>query len=235
MSTGDESGEPGGDQILAAEYALGLLDEAARARFATRLADEPELRRELRFWQQRFADLDGEFAEATPPARLYEGIEQRLFSGALPASAGLWSSLAFWRGLAAACLAVAIVGVGFGLWAPHAPLTGPELATALEAQGSDVSFIAIYNQAAGTVQIAALSGAPVPDKDFELWAIKGKAAPQSMGVVPVTQSRNIVLSPNLKQGFDAGTVLAVTLEQKGGSPTGVAQGPIVAKGVAIPI
>ena len=31
------------------------------------------------------------------------------------------------------------------------------------------------------------------------------------------------------------TVLAVTLEQKGGSPTGVAQGPIVAVGKAIPI
>ena len=32
-----------------------------------------------------------------------------------------------------------------------------------------------------------------------------------------------------------GTVLAVTLERKGGSPTGVAQGPIVAVGTITPI
>ena len=35
--------------------------------------------------------------------------------------------------------------------------------------------------------------------------------------------------------FGEGTVLAVTLEQKGGSPTGKAQGPIVAVGKATPI
>jgi anti-sigma-K factor RskA len=46
---------------------------------------------------------------------------------------------------------------------------------------------------------------------------------------------DLTLPETVAPGFGAGTVLAVTLEQKGGSPTGVAQGPIVALGTATAI
>ena len=85
------------------------------------------------------------------------------------------------------------------------------------------------------MRLAALSGDAVPDKDFELWAIKGSNAPVSMGVIPVNAKSDIRLSAALRQGFGQGTVLAVTLEQKGGSPTGAPQGPVVAKGAATAI
>jgi anti-sigma-K factor RskA len=113
--------------------------------------------------------------------------------------------------------------------------TGQELVAALEAQGSNVKFVAFYDAAAGTVRLAALSGDTVPNKDFELWAIKGSNAPVSMGVIPVNARSDITVSEAVKNGFGAGTVLAVTLEQKGGSPTGQPQGPIVASGAATPI
>src|SRR5690606_22638623 len=54
----------------------------------------------------------------------------------------------------------------------------------------------------------------------------------SMGGIPVDQRTEIELGPEAQTRFEPGTVLAVTLEQKGGSPTGVAQGPIVAVGTA---
>jgi anti-sigma-K factor RskA len=53
-----------------------------------------------------------------------------------------------------------------------------------------------------------------------------------MGVIPVNERREITVDPAV---IGPGTVLAVTLEQTGGSPTGVAQGPIVAVGSATPI
>ena len=56
-----------------------------------------------------------------------------------------------------------------------------------------------------------------------------------MGVIPVDQRLEIPLDPAAKAEIGPGTVLAVTLEQTGGSPTGVAQGPIVALGKATPI
>jgi anti-sigma-K factor RskA len=233
MSTSDEIGEPDGDQFLVAEYALGLLDAGEHQRVAARIAADPALAGELRFWRLRLSGLNNEFAETPAPTGTYERIERRLFSAA--AKPSFWNSLAVWRGLAAAGLAVALLGVGFGTLVPRTPLSGPELAAALEATGSDVKFVAIYNQTAGTVKIAALSGAAVPNKDFELWAIKGNSAPVSLGVVPIDSSRNVPLSAALKQGFGAGTVLAVTLEQKGGSPDGNPHGQLVAKGAAIAI
>jgi anti-sigma-K factor RskA len=82
------------------------------------------------------------------------------------------------------------------------------------------------------VKLIGLSGAAVPDKDYELWYIKGDEPAVSMGVVPVEAKTEISLSPEARAKFDEGTILAVTLEQKGGSPTGVAQGPIVSVGAA---
>ena len=56
-----------------------------------------------------------------------------------------------------------------------------------------------------------------------------------MGVIPVDQRKEIPLDATARAKIDEGTVLAVTLEQKGGSPTGHAQGPIVALGKATAI
>ena len=53
MSTSEESGEPDGDRFLVAEYVLGLLDAAEHERMAARIAADPALRRELRFWRLR--------------------------------------------------------------------------------------------------------------------------------------------------------------------------------------
>jgi anti-sigma-K factor RskA len=232
----DEQGEGGGeDRVLVAEFALGLLDPAEHEAMRRRIAADPELRREYRLWRGRLGTLDEGFAEAAPPAGVLERIEGRLFPAA-PAREGrarLWNSLGFWRGLAAAGFALAIVAVGVD-FLPRPPLTGPELVAALEAAGSDVKFVAFYDRRAGTLRLAALSGSAVPDKDFELWAIEGKNAPISMGVIPMDKS-NVAMPPSVKQAFGPGTVLAVTLEQKGGSPTGKAQGPVVAVGTAMAI
>jgi anti-sigma-K factor RskA len=235
MSTSEESGDADGDRLLVAEFALGLLDPAEHDGLARRLANEPELRRELALWRMRLSSLDHQFLDATPPAGVLDRIESRLFTpGPAARRPGLWESLSFWRGLAAVCLAVAVIATGVSL-VPRPLPSGQELVAALEAQGSNVKFVAFYDETAGTVRLAALSGDAVPDKDFELWAIKGKNAPVSMGVIPVNARSDISLSDQLKSGFGPGTVLAVTLEQKGGSPTGAPQGPIVASGSATPL
>jgi anti-sigma-K factor RskA len=233
------SGEGGEeDRVLIAEYALGLLDATAHRRLAARIAADPALQAELRLWRGRLSTLDREFAETAPPPRLLERIEARLFPAAQAVHRpGFWESLALWRGLAAAGLAVAVVAVGLAFFRP--PQTPEELARQLVAvlseEGSNVSFVALYDSNAGVVRLVGLSGAPVPEKDYELWAIEGSNPAVSMGVVPVEGRTEVPVAPAIKASFSQGTVLAVTLEQKGGSPTGVAQGPIVAKGAATPI
>lgn len=237
MSTDEPGGAADEERVLAAEFVLGLLDPAEHEALAARIAADPGLGPEVAMWRRRFAGLDAGFPATPPPADALEKIEARLFPPAVaaPRHAGLWESLGFWRGLAAACLVIAGLALGYATLAPRPALTGQELVAALEAEGSNVKFVAFYDAASGTVRLAALAGAAVPDRDFELWAIKGDAAPVSMGVIPVNAKSDIRLTNQMKQGFGAGTVLAVTLEPKGGSPTGAPTGAIVAKGVATAI
>ncbi|OEO28697.1 hypothetical protein VW23_003480 [Devosia insulae DS-56] len=238
MSTDGHSGGREDDQVLVAEYALGLLEGGERAALARRIASEPVLASDLRLWRSRLATLDGEFAEVTAPSGVLARIEGRLFGAAAPAAGGWWNSLALWRGLTAAAAAVAVVAIGVNLLQPRVDpnALATQLVAAIQAQeGSGVEFVALYDQASGQVRITSLKGTAVPDKDFELWYIKGEQPAVSMGVIPVDERLEIPLDATAKANIEPGTVLAVTLEQKGGSPTGVAQGPIVAVGTVTPI
>ncbi len=234
---GEHSGGPEDDRVLVAEYALGLLEGGERALMAHRIATEPALRAERRLWRERLATMDREFAEVPPPPKALAGIERRLW-GEPAKPAGWWNSLALWRMATASALAVAVVAIGVNVMTPRPDATAlaTQLIAALQAQeGSGVEFVAFYDQVSGEVRITSLSGEAFADKDYELWYIKGDAPAVSMGVLPVNERRQIPLDAAAKAGIEAGTTLAVTLEQKGGSPTGVAQGPIVAVGKVTPI
>jgi anti-sigma-K factor RskA len=238
MSDAGHSDEPKGDDVLVPEFVLGLLDQAGHEAFARRLGSEPALRRAVAEWRARLQDLDAGYAETPAPATAWGRIEARLF-GAHKRGGGWWNSLALWRGLTTAALAVAVVAVGFNLVRP-APLDpeqfAVQLVAALQAQeGSGVEFVAFYDTASGTVKMLGLQGQPLTDKDYELWYIRGEEPAVSMGVIPVDQKTEIPLDAAAREKIAEGTVLAVTLEQKGGSPTGVAQGPIVALGTALAI
>jgi anti-sigma-K factor RskA len=223
-----------GDRVLVAEYVLGLLPLAENVHVAARIIVEPQMRAEHRLWRLRLQSLDRQFEEAPPPAAVLSKVEARLFGRPQPGLAGFWNSLAAWRALAAAGVAVAAIAIGFNVLTPRVDpkLFAEQLVAALQDQGQGVSFVALYDPLTGSVRLTALSGAQIPDKDYELWAIEGSQPPVSMGVVQVDKHQNVRISPQVAQQFGAGTVLAVTLEQKGGSPTGQPQGSIVAMGTA---
>ncbi|RUT28223.1 anti-sigma factor [Arsenicitalea aurantiaca] len=232
------SGGEDGDAIRIGEYALGLLPAQEAAALARQIAEEPALAAELRFWQSRLSDLDEEFAEVSPPAAVLPAIEKRLF-GSAEARGGLWESLGFWRGLAAAGVAVAVLSLGAHMLRPvpvDPDAFAVQLVAALNAQeGSGVQFVALFDAETGNVRITSLSGEPVPDRDFELWYIEAGSDPVSMGVVPLDARTEIPLGPADRARLTPGTVLAITLEPQGGSPTGDPTGPVVAAGPATPI
>jgi anti-sigma-K factor RskA len=238
MSVGSEhSGGPEDDRVLVAEYALGLLDGRERVVMAHRIETEPQLSDEMRMWQDRLSSLDGEFADTAPPAGTFGKIEHRLW-GVADKPASWWNSLILWRWATSVAAAVAVLALGLNVMLPRpdAQALATQLVAALQAnEGSGVEFVAFYDQVSGAVRITSLSGEAFSDKDYELWYIKGDAPAVSMGVLPINEKREIPLDAAAKAGIEAGTTLAVTLETKGGSPTGVAQGPIVAVGKVTPI
>lgn len=227
----DEQRNRDGDErgALIAEYVLGLLGPDEHARVERMIESDASLAAERDFWSSRFSALDGGFAEANPPANLLRKIETRLFGADQPTS--FWDNLLLWRGIAGGALAVAIAAVGFNLvqQTPDVTTLTTQLVAALESEGSDVRFLALYD-GTGEVRLTALSGEEVPDHDLELWAIQGGNNPISMGVIPVNARSTVELSEQIRQGWGEGSVLAITLEPKGGSPNGEPTGPVVAQG-----
>src|SRR5262249_37023612 len=70
------------DDVLAAEYALGMLRGEARARFVARLATDDGLRASVAHWQRTLAGLDaaGQGHDDAPPAGLFDSIPARIGS-----------------------------------------------------------------------------------------------------------------------------------------------------------
>jgi anti-sigma-K factor RskA len=229
MSMSEDIGGSDGRQTLVAEYVLGLLDAPTHARVERMIEADAGLRAERDFWLNRLSPLDAHFEESPAPRSVLPAIEARIF-GAEQRPSGLWNSLALWRGIAAGALAVAVAAVGFSLFEPGRDVSNltNQLVAALEEEGSDVRFLAFYD-GAGTLRLTALSGSTAPDRDLELWAIQAGSV-ISMGVVPIGEAIEVKVSPEVMANWGEGSALALTLEPKGGSPTGVATGPIVAQG-----
>lgn len=233
MSTSDDmDGGDGGRNALVAEYVLGLLSPSEYDRVHRLIENDQALRAERDFWVSRFSALNEGYEDVPAPDRLWAGIEARAFGDTrAPAKSGFWESLLVWRGIAAGALAIAVAAIGFNLLQPRPDVSSltTQLVAALEEEGSNVKFVALYD-GTGQVRLTALSGDAVPEKDFELWAIQGGNNPVSMGVIPANQRSTVSIAPEVMAGWGAGSVLAITLEPKGGSPSGAPTGPIVAKG-----
>lgn len=229
MSEERDMGDGDRRKALVAEYVLGLLGPEDHARVGRQIEADTALQRERDFWSARFAALDGEFAEVVPPAHILQRVETRLFG--VEAKSSIWNSLALWRGITAGALAVAVAAIGINLMQPTQSVTAltTQLVAALEAEGSDVRFLALYD-GAGTVRLTALSGDVNAGQDLELWAIQGGNDPISMGVIPVNARSVVELSEQVRAGWGEGSVLAITLEPQGGAPEGKPTGPVVAAG-----
>src|SRR5262245_36515072 len=112
MTSVDNTGpEPEGDDIVAAEYVLGVLPAEERAAAARRLDSDAAFARLVDKWEAYFAPLAAAYQPVEAPAAVKQAIDRRLFAFGAAAQApreargGLLSSLGFWRGLAAAAIA----------------------------------------------------------------------------------------------------------------------------------
>ncbi len=128
-----------------------------------------------------------------------------------------WRLVSAVAGLAAAALLAVVV-------VERPASIGSEYVATLTTAGDKPAFVVTVNVATNTLSIRRVVDAAPADKSYELWAVEPNAQPKSLGVV-----QNASYTRTLP--YDANNlVLAVSLEPKGGSPTGVATGPVVFSG-----
>jgi anti-sigma-K factor RskA len=226
----------GSDDLLAAEYVVGALSAEERRQAALRIERDPAFARLVEAWEARLSPLADDYPEVEPPAAAKQAIDRRLFAAGAgnprAMRGGLWQSLAFWRGLAAAALALLVVAIVVPFIAPRAvpPEGGTQFVASIAPKGSDVSYLAYYDPASRSLALSHVSGEREQGHSFELWAIEGQAKPVSLGVIPAGKTIRVTISPEIGKLLANGGTLAISLEAPGGSSTGQPTGPVVAVG-----
>ncbi len=211
------------DLALAGEYALGLLEDDELRAFEARLGAEPRLRDLVARWSEDLAEgLDG-VPPVAPPAGAEAALMRRLFPEA--PRPGFARRFLPWLLGAATAAAVAFAVLVFGL---AVPAPAPELQARMAAEDESLVVLARYDADTGLLEIERTAGAVPEGRDLELWVIKEDRV-RSLGVIPRDAQGVIAVSAELAPDVEGGQ-LALTDEPLGGSPTGVATGPIVAAG-----
>ncbi|RJF69424.1 anti-sigma factor [Rhodopseudomonas palustris] len=101
----------------------------------------------------------------------------------------------------------------------------------LQQDGNSPAFILTVDPANKMFMVRRVAATPEPGKSYELWLVSDKLQkPRSLGVIG---SHDFTMNPAMAS-YDPEMVskatYAVTIEPEGGSPTGVATGPIVYSG-----
>ena len=170
----------------------------------------------------------------------------------LAANARRWRSVAAVTSAIAAAL-VAMIGAGLLMpdllpdsmrpkpWtqvveakAPPAPAPSAQYVAVLQKEGGSPAFILTVDGATRNFTVRRVGASAEPGKSYELWIVSDKLQrPRSLGVIG---GSDFTVRPVLS-AYDPEVVnqatYAVTVEPPGGSPTGVATGPIVFTGKLI--
>jgi anti-sigma-K factor RskA len=104
----------------------------------------------------------------------------------------------------------------------------------LQKDSASPAFILTVDAATKNFTVRRVGATPEPGKSYELWIVSDRLQrPRSLGVIG---GNDFTARPALAS-YDSDTVnratYAVTVEPEGGSPTGVATGPIVFTGKLI--
>ena len=219
---------PDGDDVIAAEYVLGVLPAEERREVARRIETDAAFARLVARWQERFDPLNDAFEPVSAPHYIKAQVDHRLFGTEAPAfEAPIWTNIIFWRGLAFAALALAVIGFGRDL-IPHAP--PPRLVASMAAEGSNIRSMAVFDDRTKQLKVTVVSGDAPQDRSLELWLIAPSEAPVSLGLIKSPQVTEFSLPQAIAAKLRNGTTLAISVEPLGGSPTGSPTGAVVAEG-----
>jgi len=219
---------------LAGEYVLGTLPADERRAAEARYFADPSFRRLVSDWEMRLQPL----ADAAGETPVHGALFNRVLAGidaALPAAAdaggnvvALRRSVRRWRITSVIVGAAAAVLAGVVVVNQLRPSPQTEFVAVLTAGGESPAFVATVDTAAGTISVRRVADAAPADKSYELWSIAPNEAPKSLGVVEqVSFSQPLPVSPS------GDLRLAITLEQKGGSPTGAPTSPPIFSGLLV--
>jgi anti-sigma-K factor RskA len=224
------------DDARAAEFVLGTMSGSERSDFQRELARNRALRDLVGDWEKRLAPLAAGAGEADPPPDMIERIERAIDAAdrqvfarvrQLERSRRVWRSLAVAATALAAALALFIVVPRIG------GSGGREYIAVVNRGGELPALIVKVDLDRRVLSVQPVSAEAPSDRSLELWFIAAGRSPASLGVMG-EGTKTEVLPASLSQSDLKGSAFAVSVEPRGGSPTGSPTGPVVYSGTLIP-
>ena len=217
--------DPRLQNLLAGEYVLGLMRGAARRRCERLMMESAGLAAEVAAWEGRFAAWALRLKPVEPPAYLEWRLLGRVRKDSRPRGERLRNT--FWRSWAVAATVVLAIVMVTQKFTPPAEVKPAEFALMSDAKGTPLWLISVHPEA-NRVDMKVVTPNPVPaGKSYELWMIPDGGKPVPMGLMNETGVASETVPPELLARLAGAKALAISLEPKGGSPTGQPTGPVL--------
>lgn len=246
-----EDGVTRDDPMIAAEWALGLLEGeellAARGKYAT----DPAFAWRKEWWDDWFAPLSDAIPGAEPGDHVWDGIAARVSAAQAAVSTEpsapaanvveLQAKVRRWQWVAGISSMAAAVALAFLAIVPmrieHTPAAPIQVAAAapmvatVPVGDSGLRLDVTYIPESKRMVVGAIGLTPDGVHDHELWLVPADGTPlQSLGVVKPGEVRSMELPQAVTAKLGDGASLVLTREPIGGKPEGKDAGPVVAKG-----
>jgi anti-sigma-K factor RskA len=219
-------------------YVLGALNAEEMRAVRADAERDPEIAAEIVAWERRLTPLVALVPPAAVPATLWQQLEARLNRISTPGQAlgEVYQpplrqkprrrtdsrGLVYWRATALAAMAIAASLAGV-LVTRH-PAPPPSVAMIMPAKPGVGGWL-VTLEPNGEIRATAQGAlSHTLDQDFQLWALAdGADRPIPLGLLPTTAATVLKPTGLPRQKF----TLLVSLEPKGGSPTGLPTGPVM--------
>ncbi len=223
---------------LAAEYVLGTLTHAERSEAEVRRASDAAFNASVLAWERRLGPLSDAVAPVEPPPGLYNKIRAQIGLSAHVISLkareqAIVQRANRWRNMAAGMTALAASLAGVVVWQDYQRRQMPtQYVAVLQADKALPAFLLTVDTKTNMFVISAMQKPAEPEKSYQLWLVHdGMPQPKSLGVFDDSEMDVRPMAPagEMHDMMMDGTY-AVSLEPKGGSPTGLPTGPVVFSG-----
>ena len=231
-----------GDERLAAEYAMGLLEGEELLAARGRMANEPAFAGLVSRWEQHLMPLLDDVADAAPSPEVWDRIASELAEAAekdspvviLQRRVTLWQRIAAGSAVAAvAALALLFVPVANTVGDRPAPAPdAPPLVASIPIADTPLRIGVTFLPDREELLVAASGLSADGVHDHELWLVPAEdgVEPQSLGIIAAGQERRVPLDPALASRIEDGSQMVLTREPLGGKPPDQPAGPVVAEG-----
>jgi anti-sigma-K factor RskA len=231
------------DDLLAAEFVLGLLEGQELAAAQWREIEDSSFARAVNEWNERFAPMFDSIPLEQPRADLWDRILERLQDKStkvisfapMRRRANLWR--AYSLGVTALAASLALV-LAFDVLndspvvrpPPAATAAEPMLVATLAAEDGPSRLVISYDRASESLLVAPAELSGAAGHDHELWLLPPSGTPRSLGIVRAGAPQRLRVPVELAAALRTDASLAVSVEPTGGSPTGLPTGPVIASG-----